>query len=344
MALPLDEKKLDKIIDKSPQPAARATPPYASLREYLAIARFDHATKHVFIIPGIILAYALREPSLEHAASSIIIGFISAIAIASANYVINEWLDREFDAFHPVKSGRAAVNSTFSPQLVYLEYAMLAAVGLLLAYQVGTSFFYTSVLFLVSGIIYNVKPVRSKNLAYFDVISESVNNPIRLTLGWTMIDPTSLPPLSLIMAYWTAGAFLMSAKRLSEYRDISASGGVEKLHLYRSSFRSYTSDNLTVSCFLYAMLSAFFIAIFLIKYRLEYIIALPFIAFLFASYLWLSLRKDSIAQRPERMFQSRRLLVSLGMAVIVIIVVSFVDLPFLRDLFEPDFTPVGMAK
>jgi hypothetical protein len=159
-----------------------------------------------------------------------------------------------------------------------------------------------------------------------------------------MIDPTSLPPLSLIMAYWTAGAFLMSAKRLSEYRDISASGGVEKLHLYRSSFRSYTSDNLTVSCFLYAMLSAFFIAIFLIKYRLEYIIALPFIAFLFASYLWLSLRKDSIAQRPERMFQSRRLLVSLGMAVIVIIVVSFVDLPFLKDLFEPDFTPVGMAK
>jgi hypothetical protein len=32
------------------------------------------------------------------------------------------------------------------------------------------------------------------------------------------------------------------------------------------------------------------------------------------------------------------------MAVIVIIVVSFVDLPFLKDLFEPDFTPVGMAK
>src|SRR3546814_17003041 len=63
------------------------------------------STKHVFIIPGIILAYALR-PSLQPAATSIIVGFGSAVAIASANYVINEWLDREFDAFHPQKSAR----------------------------------------------------------------------------------------------------------------------------------------------------------------------------------------------------------------------------------------------
>jgi 4-hydroxybenzoate polyprenyltransferase len=320
-----------------------AIPP-ASLKDYVTIARFDHATKHAFIIPGIILAYALRKPPLDHAVFAVIAGFISAIAIASANYVINEWLDREFDAFHPVKSGRAAVNSVFSPQLVYLEYAILAVIGLALAYQVGTSFFYTSVLFLISGIIYNVKPMRSKNHAYFDVISESVNNPIRLTLGWTMIDPTYLPPLSLIMAYWMAGAFLMSAKRLSEYRDLSDAGEMERLHLYRSSFKSYTSASLTVSCFLYAMLSAFFIAIFLIKYRIEYIIALPFIAFLFASYLWLSLRKNSIAQRPERMFRSRRLVASLAIAVAVIIVMSFVDLPFLKTVFESDFASVGAIK
>src|SRR3546814_7224657 len=78
-------------------------------RDYLAIARFDHTTKHVFTIPGIILAYALR-PSLQPAATSIIVGFGSAVAIASANYVINEWLDREFDAFPPQKSARTAVN------------------------------------------------------------------------------------------------------------------------------------------------------------------------------------------------------------------------------------------
>ncbi len=321
-------------------PSAAIAPLRATLNEYLAIARFDHASKHVFVLPGIILAYTLLQPPLDHAVAAIVLGFISAIAIASANYVINEWLDREFDAFHPTKYKRTAVRLSLSPHLVYLEYAVFAVTGLLLAATVGTSFFYTSVLFLVSGLIYNVKPARSKDVPYLDVISESVNNPIRLTLGWTMLDQVTLPPSSLLLGYWAAGAFLMGAKRLSEYRDISSSAGVDLLQRYRRSFRSYTAESLTVSCLLYAMISAFFIAVFLTKYRLEYIVALPFIAILFASYLWLSLLKDSIAQRPERMFRSRRLVGALILAISSIVAVSFVDLPWLYDLSEPSFKPV----
>src|SRR3546814_9429986 len=74
----------DGVNGERPTPLLRG-----GWRDYLAIARFDHTTKHVFIIPGIILAYALR-PSLQPAATSIIVGFGSAVAIASANYVINE--------------------------------------------------------------------------------------------------------------------------------------------------------------------------------------------------------------------------------------------------------------
>lgn len=323
-------------------PAAAIPPNKATLKEYLAIARFDHITKHVFILPGIILAYALREPPLDHAIVMIIMGLASAVLIASSNYVMNEWLDREFDAFHPTKRKRSAVQLSLSPRLVFLEYIAFAAAGLMLAAMIDTYFFYTSVLFVISGLIYNVKPLRTKDLPYLDVISESMNNPIRLTLGWTMIDHTSLPPSSLLLGYWAAGAFLMGAKRLSEYRDISSSVGVDLLERYRRSFRFYTAESLTVSCFLYAMMSAFFIAIFLTKYRLEYIIALPFIAILFSAYLWLSLLKDSIAQRPERMFRSRRLVLSLLLAITAVVAVSFIDLPWLYDLSEPSFKPVDM--
>src|SRR3546814_17526823 len=82
-----------------------------------------------------------------------------------------------------------------------------------------------------------------------------------------MVDPTTLPPSSWLLAYWTGGAFLMGAKRLSEYRDISTEAGMQMLHRYRRSFSAYTAESLTVCCLLYAILSAFFIAIFLIKYR-----------------------------------------------------------------------------
>ena len=332
------------MSDNGVQPAAAIPAQPASLKQYLAIARFDHITKHVFIIPGILIAYALRAPPLDHALASIVIGFLSAIAIASANYVINEWLDREFDAFHPIKSGRSAVQWSLSPHLVYTEYVILAVIGIALAAWVGTTFLYTSILFLASGIIYNVQPLRSKDRPYLDVISESINNPIRLTLGWAMIDPTTLPPSSLLLGYWTAGAFLMAAKRLSEYRDISSRSGVDMLQRYRRSFRYYTAESLTVSCFLYAMMSAFFIAVFLTRYRLEYIVALPFIAILFASYLWLSMLKESIAQRPERMFRSKRLVAALSLAIIAILVTSFVDLPFLNQVLEPGFIPVNKLK
>jgi 4-hydroxybenzoate polyprenyltransferase len=311
--------------------------PAATFRDYVAIARFDHMTKHVFIIPGIVLAYVLRGIYTENLIASIIFGLISATCIAAANYVINEWLDREFDKFHPSKSQRTAVNINLNNVLVYAEYALLVVIGLATATIVGLGFFIVSIAFVVSGIVYNVQPFRTKDHAFVDVLSESLNNPIRLMLGWAIVDPTTLPPSSLLLTYWMGGAFLMAAKRLSEYRSIVEIQGKELLEKYRRSFQSYTASSLMVSCLLYAMMSAFFLAVFLVKYRIEYLLATPIIAALFGQYFALSLKQDSVAQRPEKLFREKRLIVTVAATVIILVFLTFVHIPAIEQLSSQHF-------
>ena len=312
-------------------------PDRAGLRDYLRICRFDHMTKHVFILPGIALAVLLRGAMAPDLWWHVVAGFGSAVAVASANYVINEWLDREFDRYHPEKSQRAAVRKELDPRVVYAMWAALLAMGIGLAATINAPFLVTTVLFGLAGMAYNIPPVRTKDVPYLDVLSESLNNAIRLTLGWTMVDGGTLPPASLLLGFWLGGAFLMNTKRLSEYRDIVATHGREQLGLYRRSFRHYTEPRLLVATLVYALLCSFFVGVFLIKYRAEYILLIPATIALFAEYFRLAFVQNSVTRKPERLFRAKRLMVYSAATAVLFLLLTLVDIPLIGAFSEPNF-------
>jgi len=256
------------------------------------------------MLPGIIVAFIYARPELNiNLLINLLAGVAATCLIASANYVLNEWLDAEFDRFHPVKKDRPSLVADLNPVIIYLEYAFLALAGLALSMVISPWFALTGAVFLFMGFVYNVKPFRTKEKAFLDVITESINNPIRFVLGWMIIISVPFPPSSILIAYWMGGAFLMATKRLAEYRFI---GDTEKAGLYRKSFNYYNDARLLISIFFYAVCSSFFLGIFLIKYRIELLISFPFIALLFAWYLKLGFEENSIVQTPEKLYKKTK--------------------------------------
>ena len=167
-----------------------------------------------------------------------------------------------------------------------------------------------------------------------DVLSESVNNPIRFILGWLVFAPMIFPPISILVAYWMGGAFLMACKRYSEYRFIN---NPEQAGLYRKSFKTYSENSLLISIFFYALTATFFLGIFLIKHRIELLLTFPLFALMFSWYLRIALRTDSTAQRPEKLYTNKYFMIFLILFGIFISALLFVDIPWLHFFLQKNF-------
>ena len=309
-----------------------AAPESGRIWPYVQIARVDHWFKNVFMLLGVAVAYFIDPSHVTLAAlPKVLLALLAACLVASSNYVLNELLDASQDRLHPVKRSRPAAAGRIKTPIALAEWLLLAVAGIGAGWLAHPTVAAAALAFFMAGIVYNVPPLRTKELPYLDVLSESINNPIRLLLGWFSVDQHSVPPVSLFIAYWMAGAFFMAIKRLAEYRRIDDK---EVASSYRRSFRYYDEDRLMVSLFFYAVMAGLFTGVFIVRYRLELILALPLVGGFFAYYMKIGLQQDSPVQNPERLHRERGFLMYALLCAAVCLVLMLSHIPALYELFN----------
>jgi len=240
-------------------------------------------------------------------------------------------LDAPFDALHPTKCQRPTPAGRVHIKWAYVQWIALMLIGLAFASFVSQALVIVLLWLWVMGCIYNIPPVRAKDIPYIDVLVESINNPIRLLIGWYIVSPPFQMPASLMISYWMIGAYLMAIKRFAEMRDISRNISARQ---YRKSFAYYTEQNLLVSIMFYASSSMLFFGAFVMRYRLELILSFPLIAFIMALYLNLAFKEDGGAQAPEKLWKETPLMLASCLCLILMVFLMNVSLPAFTAFFQ----------
>lgn len=298
------------------------------------IMRVDHWIKNVFVLPGILVALTVA-PELAALAlfPRLLTGFLAIGLTASANYVLNEVLDAPYDREHPVKRLRPVAAGQVNVRLALIQWVALAAAGIALGFVVSAPFAATMFVLLLTGTLYNLEPIRTKDIPYVDVLSEAFNNPLRLVAGWLLVGlPLAAIPVSLVLSYWMAGGYFMAVKRFAEIRQVQ---GAIRLERYRPVLASYSEPTLLASIMFYASAAMLFLGAFIMRYRMELVLSFPFVASVMAIYLLIAFRPDSAVQAPEKLYREPLLVLSVALCAVVMVFLLLEDLPVLHAIFRP---------
>jgi 4-hydroxybenzoate polyprenyltransferase len=297
--------------------------------------RVDHWTKNVFVLPGVVAAVSLTGAHFGMATFlRVIVGLIAVGLVASSNYTINEVLDAPFDAHHPTKRLRPVPSGRVSIPLAYLQWIVLGVAGVARGRTIGGRFTAALVALWIMGCVYNIRPLRSKDVPYVDVLTEAINNPIRMVAGWYIVTAAIVPPATMLLGYWMVGCYFMAIKRYAEVRQLAEAG---KLAAYRRSLAYFTPERMLIAIMFYAAAAMLFFGAFIIRYRLELVLSFPFVALVMAAYLELGFRAESAAQNPEKLYHEPGLMLAVTACTVVMVALMYVDLPFLHALIDPSF-------
>lgn len=149
---------------------------------YLKLIRPHQWIKNFILFAGLI--FGKKFTNLEAVLQSIY-GFVLFSFIASCQYVINDYLDKEEDAKHPEKKHRPFASGAIEPTKTLVFTTILFCISMILSYILNPYFFGLVGFYFVFNIIYSVY---LKHTVILDVMAISVGFVIRAIAGALIVN------------------------------------------------------------------------------------------------------------------------------------------------------------
>ncbi len=217
------------------------------IQKYFFFIAYSSLDKKPFYFYPFIL-YALALVGTHFFISALC--FVSFSFIASAIYILNDWIDRKADSLHPLKASRPLAAGKISGQYAAFTAMLCLAIGFFIALFLNkyVLVLVLILLYLLNNLIYNFY-FRTKDL--LDIFSISIGFVIRVLIGAVAlnIEPSSW----LLTCTGLVSLFMAAEKRrddLNRYTDVSS----------RPSLSGYTHEFLmAVSIILLGCLASFYL-------------------------------------------------------------------------------------
>lgn len=175
---------------------------------YLKLARPKQWIKNGFVLAGIVFAGEIFSPPLMLDA---LMAFAAFCLLSSATYAANDVLDVKEDRSHPLKRFRPVASGEISSRAALIFSALLAAGGLLLAFESGFGVGLAGLGYLLLQAVYTTV---LKHQAILDVMSISAGFVIRALAGVAAVGVALSPWLIICTGLLTL--FLGFSKRRHE--------------------------------------------------------------------------------------------------------------------------------
>jgi decaprenyl-phosphate phosphoribosyltransferase len=171
----------------------------------VTLLRPEQWTKNLFIVAPLFFT----PPALSLASAAMVAaGVLSFSLLASAIYIVNDYLDREADRNHPTKARRPLAAGTVSVSVALALLILLLAGGFLLALWLSPAFAAVGAAYVAMNLAYSL---RLKHVAIVDVLIIALSFVLRVLAGNVLIEVE--PSAWILIVSGLLALFLALAKR-----------------------------------------------------------------------------------------------------------------------------------